>query len=595
MDCYLKTVGTVQASYVIRKVSSASICVAGSATDPTDVVQFLDAQRLSHLTSYLQELHKQGRANSDHTTLLLNCYTKLADDTSLSSFIHSSSSLTHPNSTKKSPDDETNLKSDEPPFNLETAIRVCRQAGYYDHAAWLASQYHSHEEYLRIQIEDRKDFLEALNYLRKLGAREVGEGLVRHGKVLMGEMPKETTNVLVDLCCGTLGVAEHGSTERKEDGAEKGNGNGGEKGYRSYLAYALPSSTSAETSNPPPSPLPTSFAFPDSTKSSRPSSSAANARPTASSAATTILASNRKSGIDTQYQTPPSITSSDEVQLSADLPSPRQFFAHFIDHPDNFVDFLETIAKRRWGKSLDESMGDGGERKLEDPVLLRVGEIEEGDKKDEQAVWNTLLELYLSSPIAAEDASVTSRGGYSENVLRRKALLLLRSREMIPYDETQALLVCTTAGFVDGFLLLYEQLGMYEDIIRYWIDSALPSSPTPFLNSSKIITALYRYGPSRPELYRTVLRYLTTSAELIEKHSGDIIGILEDVEKRGIMKPIKVVQILSCNGTASVGLVREYLRRQLSNEKLEIESVSSSSLLLSGNSLTDRRRCRIVD
>ena len=397
----------------------------------------------------------------------------------------------------------------------------------------------------------------------------MGEGLVRYGKVLMGEMPKETTDVLVDLCCGTLGVSEHGptTTERKEVESEKGNG-----GYRSYLAYALPSSSSAEPSNPAPPPLPTSYAITDSTKTSRPPSSAANARSTVPSAAPTVLASNRKSGIDTQYQTPPSITSSDEQQLPSDLPSPRQFFAHFIDHPDNFVDFLETIAKRRWGKSLDEVASDSGERKLEEPVLLRVGEIEEGDKKDEQAVWNTLLELYLSQPTAEEGSVI--RGGYSGNVLRRKALLLLRSREMIPYDETQALLVCTTAGFIDGFILLYEQLGMYEDIIRYWIDSTLPTSPSPFLNSHKIIAALYRYGPARPELYRTVLRYLTTSAELVEKHSGDIIAILEDVEKRGVMMPIKVVQILSNGGTASVGLVREYLRRQLTNEKLEIDSVS---------------------
>ena len=34
-----------------------------------------------------QALHKQGLANTDHTTLLLNCYTKLKDVSMLDEFI----------------------------------------------------------------------------------------------------------------------------------------------------------------------------------------------------------------------------------------------------------------------------------------------------------------------------------------------------------------------------------------------------------------------------------------------------------------------------------------------------------------------------
>ena len=49
---YCETIGATEPSYVIRK--------------------FLDAQRIHNLTKYLQVLHEKGRANSDHTTLLLN-------------------------------------------------------------------------------------------------------------------------------------------------------------------------------------------------------------------------------------------------------------------------------------------------------------------------------------------------------------------------------------------------------------------------------------------------------------------------------------------------------------------------------------------
>ncbi len=57
MGQYLETVGVLEPSYVIRR--------------------FLDAQRITCLTAYLELLHEQGLATVDHTTLLLNCYTKL--------------------------------------------------------------------------------------------------------------------------------------------------------------------------------------------------------------------------------------------------------------------------------------------------------------------------------------------------------------------------------------------------------------------------------------------------------------------------------------------------------------------------------------
>lgn len=49
--------------------------------------KFLDAQRIHNLTAYLQTLHRQSLANADHTTLLLNCYTKLKDSSKLEEFI----------------------------------------------------------------------------------------------------------------------------------------------------------------------------------------------------------------------------------------------------------------------------------------------------------------------------------------------------------------------------------------------------------------------------------------------------------------------------------------------------------------------------
>ena len=73
IEQYNQTVGYTEPSYVIRR--------------------FLDAQRIQNLTSYLEHLHSVDdgeHATKDHTTLLLNCYTKLKDTEKLDKFISSS-------------------------------------------------------------------------------------------------------------------------------------------------------------------------------------------------------------------------------------------------------------------------------------------------------------------------------------------------------------------------------------------------------------------------------------------------------------------------------------------------------------------------
>jgi hypothetical protein len=67
MQQYLQAIGHLEPSYVIRK--------------------YLDAQRIHSLTTFLQNLHQKGAASADHTTLLLNCYTKVHDIKRLDEFI----------------------------------------------------------------------------------------------------------------------------------------------------------------------------------------------------------------------------------------------------------------------------------------------------------------------------------------------------------------------------------------------------------------------------------------------------------------------------------------------------------------------------
>ncbi len=162
MAQFVQTLGFLQPSYVIRKVCSVSAKSVNQNTD-LPIYQYLDAQRIQNLTTYLQELHSRNLANPDHTTLLLNCYTKTSDKQRLDAFIK----------TEAKRSDESGGGIDDLPFDLDTAIRVCRQAGFFEHATYLAKKYGRHEEYLRIQIEDAAEYEDALRYLRSLGPEAV--------------------------------------------------------------------------------------------------------------------------------------------------------------------------------------------------------------------------------------------------------------------------------------------------------------------------------------------------------------------------------------------------------------------------------------
>jgi vacuolar protein sorting-associated protein 11 len=126
------------------------------STEPSQVIRkFLDAQRILNLIEYLEELHEHHKATSDHTTLLLNCYAKLKDIDKLEKFI-------------KSPGD---LK-----FDLDTAISMCRQGGYFEQAAYLAKKHSEDDLVVDILIEDSKAYPEALEFIWHLTPESVRFG-----------------------------------------------------------------------------------------------------------------------------------------------------------------------------------------------------------------------------------------------------------------------------------------------------------------------------------------------------------------------------------------------------------------------------------
>ncbi|KAK1224476.1 Vacuolar protein sorting-associated protein 11 [Marasmius sp. AFHP31] len=549
MAQYIKTLGHVKASYVIRK--------------------FLDAQRIHSLVTYLQELHAQGLANSDHTTLLLNTYTKLKDVSRLDSFIKTESKSRKQDSNVSGEHD-----AEELPFDLETAIRVCRQAGYFDHAGYLAKKYERHEEYLRIQIEDAGRYSDALAYLRKLGVDAAESNLARYGRALLSNLPEETTQLLIDLCASsgtTLEVIDANSEDTPATAVGKSVLGAAAAGGASYLSYL--SLNRGQTSDTATIPAPSIKTVKGDTSSTRdetstvkngevgsitdtPLSSSPPPSAITAAAAPAVLAASGLAGTAVGTSRPP------RVQPAKRL-SPRLYFAHFVDHMVQFVIFLETVASRRWGQSVD------GEKEATEALAPSPVEgdqdDEDEDKKDQIAVWNTLLELYLTLPgISATPTSPSQ----SESELREKAIRVLKSKAL-PYDPTHALMLCSTHGSTKGLVLLWERLGMYEDVLRFWMDRDKEGEPEA---SGEVVRYLRIYGLNHPHLYPLALRFLTSSSELLTKHKDDVTEVVGHIDREGILPPLGVIQVLSRNGVASVGLVKEWLIQRIKKEREEIQA-----------------------
>ncbi|KAG2140932.1 uncharacterized protein EDB93DRAFT_1241828 [Suillus bovinus] len=463
MTCYLKTIGWVKPSYVVRK--------------------FLDAQRIHNLVTYLQELHALGLANADHTTLLLNTYTKLKDVARLDSFIKTES--------RRSGAAESN---GDLPFDLDTAIRVCRQAGYFDHASYLAKRYKRHEEYLRVMIEDAGKYGEALTYLRHLGAAAAESNLARYGRAMLDNLPEETTQLLIDLCTvsGPLVIPEAEDTTPQQPNTPANT--------PSYLSYLALSRTPAPE---------------DKVEDSK---------------------ADEEEDLTQPQTTQPGVPTPSKDKR----PSPTLYFAHFVDHPSYFVRFLESVAARRWGQSISS---------LPSSLLNTSSDKDEdSEKRNQEAVWNTLLELYLD-------------GGSPEQ--QDKALKVLTT-DSLPCDKTHALILCSSYSYTPGLIILWEKLGMYEDILRFWMDKH-SASPSESSASTEVVQALERYGPTHSHLYELVLRFLTSTPELLTRHQVDVEKILEHIEKERIIPPLEM-------GVASVGLVKNWLMGRIKEAREEVQT-----------------------
>ncbi|KAJ5993521.1 hypothetical protein N7451_009245 [Penicillium sp. IBT 35674x] len=423
-------------------------------TEPSQVIRkYLDTQRIHNLIEYLEELHDHGRATVDHTTLLLNCYAKLKDTSKLDSFI-------------KAPGE---LK-----FDLETAIAMCRQGGYYEQAAYLATKHGENDMVVDILIEDSKKYAEAVEYIWRLEPEVAYDNLMKYARVLLTHCPEQTTGFFKTYYTGQ---------------------------YRPRTQVEVPAEPQAQPSS------------------------------TLQSLAGILPLRYMTGGSGLQAPATVSETVTKEEPITEpvpqyEIPKPRTAFSAFVDHPKEFIDFLETLGQQSG--------------------LTKEAKID---------LFTTLFEMYLDTAKRVKDAT-------EKQEWETKAKKLIEGKD-IPISTSNVLLLSDLSDFREGSTLVREQEGLRLDIFR---------SFTSAKDTQGAIQALRRYGPDEPQLYVDALTYFASSPQTLDEAGDELDVVLRRIDQDGLLSPLQVIQALSNNAVVTMGRVKKYLSDNIERERKDIST-----------------------
>ncbi|EFQ97033.1 hypothetical protein MGYG_00077 [Nannizzia gypsea CBS 118893] len=453
MQQYLRAIDNTEPSHVIRK--------------------FLDTQRIHNLIDYLEELHDHDKATADHTTLLLNCYAKLKDTEKLDSFI---------------------MAPGELKFDLETAIAMCRQGGYFEQAAYLATKHGESDMVVDILIEDSKKYSEALKYIWILEPDLAYPNLMKYARVLLENCPEPTTQLFIDYYSGRF-------KPRKEE---------------EQPAEAKPQATGGAVQN-----LASFIPLPYIGGSRQDNKQSNGANPQATAEPETI---------------------DDIASPSYEIPKPRTAFSSFVDHPDQFIAFLEH--------------------------LLEPEGLKDEDKVD---LYTTLFEMYL-------DTANRKKSPSEKEEWESKAKNLIQGKN-IPVSASNVLLLSDLSNFHEGKTLVREKEGLRADILRSYISAK---------DTQGVIKALKKYGPEDPQLYIDALTYFASSPKILEEAGGEMDAVLRKIDRDGLMAPLQVIQAFSNNSVVTMGMINKYLSDNIERERKEISN--NRRLIASYSKETESRK-----
>jgi vacuolar protein sorting-associated protein 11 len=249
------------------------------------------------------------------------------------------------------------------------------------------------------------------------------------------------------------------------------------------------------------------------------------------------------------------LSEDEEPLLEYDIPKPRTAFSSFVDHPQEFMTFLEA--------------------------LIKHNDLKEADKID---LYTTLFEMYLDTAKGKKGDDRAEWEGKAKKLIEGHEVCNLlvgfdcsnMAIFQIPIDSSNVLLLSHLSNFRDGSTLVREQQGLRADIFR---------SYTSAKDTQGVIKALRKYGPEEPQLYLDALAYFASSPKILEEAGDELNAVLKKIDEDGLMAPLQVIQTLSNNNVVTMGMIKKYLSENIERERKEISNVSciSSPFLFSSN------------
>lgn len=235
---------------------------------------------------------------------------------------------------------------------------MCRQGGYYDQAVFLAKKNGEHEMVVDILIEDSKNYEDALDYIWRLEPDTAYPNLMKYARVLLEHCPKDATQIFIDYYTG-----EYRLKKDVPVSVQPATQSGAASAVQNLASFI---------------PLP----YRQSTGAASPAANQQTALSDVDLAAAEAL----------------------EPPREYELPKPRTAFASFVDHPSEFIIFLEAC--------------------------LKQDKVEESDKID---LHTTLFEIYLEM--------ANSKRGVEKEKWEAKAKGLIDNKDvsLVPFHNISKL------------------------------------------------------------------------------------------------------------------------------------------------------------
>lgn len=158
------------------------------------ITNFKEVSNIHNMTRFLAKLYELHLSDSDHITLLLCCYCKLRMTDELDQFIAGIDLQ----------DDQviSSNKLNLSKLKFSLIINLFKECRYYPQVTKLLYKLNHPHLIVEIQLEDLKQYENCMSYIKSLPVNELLSILIDYSKDFLDCMPKETTELLIDVFIG---------------------------------------------------------------------------------------------------------------------------------------------------------------------------------------------------------------------------------------------------------------------------------------------------------------------------------------------------------------------------------------------------------